>query len=324
MIIRDYKESDCSEMAALFYNTVHSVNAADYSKEQLNVWATGNVDLEKWNSSFLEHYTVVAVEDNKIIGFGDIDDTGYLDRLYVHKDYQRKGAAAAICEKLERGFNKIITHASITALPFFKSRGYRIVKEQTVIRDGVELTNYVMEKRVKTLYLIGGTMGVGKTTVSQSLKLKLERCVFLDGDWCWDSNPFQVNDETKSMVMDNICYLLNNFIKCSAYDNIIFCLVMHEEQIIDDILSKLNTERCRVICISLICSEKELVKRLEKDIECGKRTADVIDRSVERIKMYDAMNTVKIDTTYMTADEVADKIFDISNRLFERTIENGN
>ena len=50
---------------------------------------------------------------------------------------------------------------------------------------------------MKTLYLIGGTMGVGKTTVCQLLKQDLPNSVFLDGDWCWDASPFQVTDETK-------------------------------------------------------------------------------------------------------------------------------
>lgn len=51
MEIRRYQQSDCKELAELFYNTVHTVNAKDYTKEQLNVWATGKVDLEKWNQS---------------------------------------------------------------------------------------------------------------------------------------------------------------------------------------------------------------------------------------------------------------------------------
>ena len=69
---------------------------------------------------------------------------------------------------------------------------------------------------MKRLYLIGGTMGVGKTTVCQNLKRLLPNAVFLDGDWCWDADPFQVTDETKAMVLDNICHLLNNFIRCTA------------------------------------------------------------------------------------------------------------
>lgn len=95
---------------------------------------------------FLEHYTLVAVSDDIIVGFGDIDDTGYLDRLFVHKDYQRQGIATALCDMLEVGFNRITTHASITAKPFFSHRGYRVIKEQQVVRYGISLTNYVMEK----------------------------------------------------------------------------------------------------------------------------------------------------------------------------------
>lgn len=67
---------------------------------------------------------------------------------------------------------------------------------------------------MKTIYLIGGTMGVGKTTVSQQLKKVLPNSVFLDGDWCWDADPFQVIEETKAMVMRNICFLLNSFLHC--------------------------------------------------------------------------------------------------------------
>ena len=88
MQLRRYKQSDCRELAELFYNTVHTVNAADYNNEQLNAWATGHVDLEAWNKSLLEHYSIVAVDNGIIVGFGDIDQTGYLDRLYVHADYQ--------------------------------------------------------------------------------------------------------------------------------------------------------------------------------------------------------------------------------------------
>lgn len=147
MVIRKYQPCDCKALAELFYNTVHTVNAGDYTKEQLDVWATGKIDLEKWNQSFQEHYSIVAVENKIIIGFGDIDNTGYLDHLFVHTNYQRKGVATAICNKLEQAVQgKIVTHASITAKPFFEKRGYKIIKEQQVERKGIFLINFVMEK----------------------------------------------------------------------------------------------------------------------------------------------------------------------------------
>ena len=188
MELRKYHPRDCAEMARLFYDTVHTVNAADYTKEQLDAWADGQVDLKKWNASFLEHDTLVAVEGETIVGFGDMDSTGYLDRLYVHKDHQKKGIATAICDRLVRAHRKraafrtetdgnaqqeegeraeltFTTHASITARPFFEKRGYVVKKEQQVERrakreaesraacPGILLTNFVME-RTEDLELI--------------------------------------------------------------------------------------------------------------------------------------------------------------------------
>lgn len=143
MQLREYITSDCEQLSKLFFQTVHSVNAKDYTKEQLDVWATGTVDLKEWDKSFTEHYTVVAIDNNIIVGFGDIDKTGYLDRLYVHADYQGKGVATAICNRLEQAVQgKITTHASITAKPFFEKRGYKVVKEQQVERQGIYLINF--------------------------------------------------------------------------------------------------------------------------------------------------------------------------------------
>lgn len=147
MLIREYQTSDCKETTELFYNTVHTVNAKDYTKEQLDVWATGQVDLEKWNQSLQEHYSIVAIENGIIVGFGDIDKTGYLDRLFVHVDYQGKGIAVAICNQLEQTVQgDVTTHASITAKPFFEKRGYKVVKEQQVERQEIFLTNFYMKK----------------------------------------------------------------------------------------------------------------------------------------------------------------------------------
>lgn len=161
---------------------------------------------------------------------------------------------------------------------------------------------------MKTLYIIGGTMGVGKTTVSQQLKKDLTNSVFLDGDWCWDASPFHVTEETKEMVVHNICYLLNSFLHCSVYENVIFCWVMHEQSIIDSITKELDTENCNVKKISLIADEHSLRDRLTVDVTYGIRTADSIDRSVQRIWMYQALDTIKIDTSNKTVREITDEI----------------
>ena len=161
---------------------------------------------------------------------------------------------------------------------------------------------------MKHLYIIGGTMGVGKTTVCQHLKKKLPNCVFLDGDWCWDADPFQVTPETKTMVLDNITYLLNNFLYSSAYENIVFCWVMHQQDIIDTIKIRLDTRDARVKIISLMADEDTIRQRLTADVERGVRTPDVIERSIARLPLYGELKTRKIDTVGKTPEEIAEEI----------------
>ncbi len=149
MKIREYESSDAGETARLFYETVHAVNARDYTESQLDAWATGLVDPEAWDASFRSGPARVATMDGLIVGFGNISFPGYLDKLFVHKDFQRRGIATAICDELERmTIDRIEVHASITARPFFERRGYREIVKQTVERNGIFLTNFVMEKQL--------------------------------------------------------------------------------------------------------------------------------------------------------------------------------
>lgn len=176
MILREYRKEDCPALLRLFHDTVHAVNARDYTKPQLNAWAPLSLDEENWDESFRRHFTVVAAvtetdgspidrtavngglktgaaESGIIVGFGDIDSSGYLDRLYVHKDHQGKHIGTAVCDILEaqaaKTSKKITVHSSLTARGFFEKRGYMIIRKQQVTRCGVSLTNFVMEKPLK-------------------------------------------------------------------------------------------------------------------------------------------------------------------------------
>ncbi len=151
IILRSYCPADLDTIERLFYETVHTVNAADYSPEQLDAWAPGQIDRPRWDCSLQEHFTRVALIGDQIAGFGDIAADGYLDRLYVHRDFQRCGVASAICDALENyarslGLTAVTTHASVTARPFFEKRGYRVLRERQVRRAGVILINYRMER----------------------------------------------------------------------------------------------------------------------------------------------------------------------------------
>ncbi|MDE5943359.1 MAG: GNAT family N-acetyltransferase [Clostridia bacterium] len=150
MIIRRYKDEDCDIVSKLFYETVHSVNSKDYTAEQLTAWANNADSLKVRRNDLLKQYTLIAEIIGVIVGFGSIDKSGYLDLLFVHKDYQNQGIATALCNELEKGYLLIKTYASITAKPFFESRGYSVIKEQEIERFGVKLKNFEMQKKNAT------------------------------------------------------------------------------------------------------------------------------------------------------------------------------
>jgi len=164
---------------------------------------------------------------------------------------------------------------------------------------------------MKTLYFIGGTMGIGKTTISQALKRSLNRSVFLDGDWCWDMHPFTVTPETKRLVQLNIVTLLNNFLQSPAFEHVIFCWVMHQQEIIDNLLKQIDTSNCRLINLSLVCDADILRERLQKDIDNGLRQNDILERSIARIPLYESLITKKIDVGGKTKEEIVSEILKI-------------
>lgn len=157
---------------------------------------------------------------------------------------------------------------------------------------------------MKHVYLIGGPMGIGKSTICNQLNQDLDHSVFLDGDWCWNMDPFIVNQDTKNMVLDNITHCLNNFIHTPGIENIIFCWVMHKQDIIDQIVQQLDTEGVDIHLISLICEKEELIKRMLID----RRDNQTIRKSLQYLELYKDLDTQKIDVTTLDVQKTIDKI----------------
>lgn len=153
MEFREYKNTDLHAVMDLFYVTVHEVNKNDYSEEQLDAIAPKDANEYHWEKSLEKNHTIVVEEDDKLIAFGNIGKTGYLDRLYVHPDYLRKGIASKLVEDLEEYAKKHGSHvinvtSSITSKAFFESKGYAVIEEQINERRGERLLRYLMEKKI--------------------------------------------------------------------------------------------------------------------------------------------------------------------------------
>ena len=163
---------------------------------------------------------------------------------------------------------------------------------------------------MKKLIVINGTMGVGKSTVSKALNQSLENSAWLDGDWCWMMNPWNFSEENKEMVVNNICYILNNFLMNTSFEYIIFSWVIHTDDILKNIVDRLATNCFELYPITLMCSENELLERIKND----NRAPASFDSSVARLGLYEKMATYKINSTGMGIDEIIGQIVGFINK----------
>lgn len=150
--IRRLAAQDIPEMRKLFRATVLTVNSKDYTKEEVEDWASCGDSVEHWKELLAKNNYIGALDGKGgIVGFSSMNAEGYLHSMFVHKDWQGKGVATLLLSEVEKiarryGVHKISVEVSVTARPFFEKHGYKVVKEQKAKANRLYLTNYVMEK----------------------------------------------------------------------------------------------------------------------------------------------------------------------------------
>jgi UPF0176 protein len=151
MLIRLFQPQDSDRIAQLFHDTVREVNIRDYSLAQVQAWAPDNLYFTDWIEDCTSNFTYVVEEEGEIIGFAQLEANGHIDCFFCHKNYQRCGVGTRLyraieAKALELRIERLFVEVSITAIAFFKSRGFKVVKEQQVTCRGEKLANFVMEK----------------------------------------------------------------------------------------------------------------------------------------------------------------------------------
>jgi putative acetyltransferase len=154
MQIRLFQPEDTAQIAQLFHNTVRKVNIQHYSPEQVIAWSPDDLYFRDWLTICSSRFTYVAVKDDKILGFGELESDGHIDCFYIHDRHQRQGIGSKIYQTIEikaiqLGLTRLFTEASITAKPFFISQGYKIIYPQEVFCRGQILVNYLMKKTIQ-------------------------------------------------------------------------------------------------------------------------------------------------------------------------------
>ena len=154
-MVKRYQYSYLNDIINLIYDTIDNINIKDYNIEQINAWKSGFRNKLNLNNSFERNYTVVFEQDNIIKGFGECNYNGYLDKIYIHKNFQRKGIATILINDIEneikiknKNLKKIYSFVSITAKPFFEKMNYKVISKRCVKRNNIQICNFEMEKMI--------------------------------------------------------------------------------------------------------------------------------------------------------------------------------
>lgn len=153
--IREFSEDDATATAQIFFDAVRLGTTEYYDERQRIAWAEQVPDDDDWYKRLQSQYSLVAQLNTRLVGFMTLDGYGHIDLAFVAPDLIGKGVARALYERIEAealrlGIERLDTEASYMARRFFERQGWSVVRQQSVVKGDVSLTNFAMEKRVNS------------------------------------------------------------------------------------------------------------------------------------------------------------------------------
>jgi putative acetyltransferase len=153
---RPFRKDDAPALAALFHASVREVGIRDYTLEQVQAWSPAPPDPARYVQRGLEDRTfLVAVDDDdEPIAYTDLEADGHINHFYCRPDVVGTGVASALYDQLEaaaraRGLSRISVNASEAARRLFLKKGFSVVRRNDLVRMGVRIHNYSMEKTLR-------------------------------------------------------------------------------------------------------------------------------------------------------------------------------
>lgn len=153
--LREARPEDITALAHMVGETIVRVNNKDYSPPQVTAWAARASSAARWKELFGTGLAFFVAENpaGEIVGVSSVNDRGYLHSMFVDYRYQGMGIASALLERARQhavcaGTKEMTSEVSITARPFFESRGFRVEKEQEVMVGTISMKNYFMKRRL--------------------------------------------------------------------------------------------------------------------------------------------------------------------------------
>lgn len=166
--LRPGKPSDAAAIAAVHERAVRELARGVYSDTQVESWIHGNspesyVEAMRHDG---ETFEVAVAARRGIVGFC-AHKGEEVRSLYIDPDWSRMGLGSALLRRAEAaitaaGHDKIVIGASLVGLPFYESRGYRVLRHRHWrTRGGLMIPAADMEKSLRQHYQQGTARHTG-------------------------------------------------------------------------------------------------------------------------------------------------------------------
>jgi putative acetyltransferase len=151
MRIRAFQPGDEPALWDIFFSAIHHTAAAQYTPAQINAWAPLAHDPAAWEQRMRGIRPFVAIAQDTIVGYADLQHDGYIDHFYVSPLVARQGVGSALMQHLHEqarscSITALYADVSLTARPFFERWGFLVERTQSVTIRGVVLQNFRMSK----------------------------------------------------------------------------------------------------------------------------------------------------------------------------------
>lgn len=151
--LRRFRIGDEAALHRVHFSAVHDIAARDYTREQLQAWAPAAHDAAAWAERMRALQPFVVENDSGIVGYADLQPSGYIDHFFVSGSVPRQGIGRLLMKRIIQeaaalGLAELRADVSATAEPFFASFGFEVAARQAPVRRGVTLHNARMRKRL--------------------------------------------------------------------------------------------------------------------------------------------------------------------------------
>ncbi|EAU44369.1 GNAT family N-acetyltransferase [Salipiger bermudensis] len=149
--LRPLLADDATTVAEIFRDAVLNGTTAHYTETEREAWAGPKPDPERWRDRVGSSVGLMAERDGTPLGLMTLVAPGHIDLAFVRPSAAGQGIGAELLAALTQiarasGARELTAEVSKAARPFFERHGFYVLRQQSVIRRGVALINYAMQK----------------------------------------------------------------------------------------------------------------------------------------------------------------------------------